>query len=273
MTQLPALLIVVPLLAAPLCFLLRQARACWALAVVVTWLALFASWALLQQTLETGTISYALGSWGPPFGIELRVDPLNAFVLLIVTGISAIVVSASQSSLRDEIPISRHYLFFAAYLLCMTGLAGMAITGDAFNVFVFLEISSLSSYALISMGRSPRALTSALQYLMLGTIGGTFILLGIGMLYMYTGTLNMVDLAARLQATGVNRTELVALACLVVGASIKLALFPLHIWLPNAYTYAPSVVSAFLAATATNRRLAQGSQGRQRRRGRELRLT
>jgi multicomponent Na+:H+ antiporter subunit D len=168
-----------------------------------------------------------------------------------VTGICAIVLSASPRSLAQEVPERKHYQFYAVYLLCMTGLAGMTITGDAFNIFVFLEVSSLSSYALISQGTTSRALTSAMQYLVLGTIGGTFILLGIGLLYMTTGTLNIVDMSARLAELGPNRTVLVALACIGVGTSIKLAVFPLHTWLPNAYTYAPAVVTAFLAATAT----------------------
>jgi len=247
--QLPALQIVVPLLTAPLCVILRRPRACWALAMGATWFAFLAAWRLLAEVRAAGPISYQLGGWPPPGGIEYRVDVLNAFVLLIVTGVSALVLTACPRSLAKEVPEGRQYLFFAAYLLAMTGLLGMAITGDAFNLFVFLEISSLSSYALISMGRSRRALTSAFQYLVLGTLGGTFILLGIGLLYMVTGTLNMADLAA--QPVGANRTVLVALACIGVGTSIKLAVFPLHIWLPNAYTFAPSVVTALLAATAT----------------------
>jgi multicomponent Na+:H+ antiporter subunit D len=249
--QLPGLLIAVPLLSAPVCVLLRNARACWAWALLLTWLSLSASVTLLAETLATGRISYHVGDWEPPFGIELAVDPLNAFVLVIVTGVAAVVMSAAPRSLSAELPAAKHYLFFAAYLLCMTGLAGMTITGDAFNVFVFLEIASLSSYALVSLGRSPRALTAALQYLMLGTIGGTFILLGIGMLYMKTGSLNMADIAVRLQAAGADRVVLAGLAFLTVGSSIKLALFPLSIWLPNAYTYAPSIVTAFMAATST----------------------
>jgi multicomponent Na+:H+ antiporter subunit D len=249
--DLPALLIAVPLLAATLCLIVRRARWTWALAVVVTWGTFLDARYLLQSVLTNGPISYAEGGHLPPWGIELRVDLLNALVLVIVTGICAIVVTASPRSLDQEVPRRKHYLFFAVYLLCMTGLAGMTITGDAFNVFVFLEISSLSSYALISQGSTPRALTSAIQYLVMGTIGGTFILLGIGMIYMVTGTLNIVDMAVQLQAVGPNRTVLVALACIGVGAGIKLAVFPLHIWLPNAYTYAPAVVTAFLAATAT----------------------
>ena len=127
----------------------------------------------------------------------------------------------------------------------------MTVTGDAFNLFVFLEISSLSSYVLIAMGPDRRGLTAAYQYLIMGTIGATFILIAVGMLYLVTGTLNMADLAGRIPDLADNRTLRTAFAFLTVGMGIKLAMFPLHLWLPNAYTYAPSAVTAFLAATAT----------------------
>jgi multicomponent Na+:H+ antiporter subunit D len=249
--DLPALQIAVPLLSAAVCLLVRRPRAAWAVAMAVAWSSFAGACVLLSRVLHSGPISYAEGGWQPPWGIELRVDLLNALVLMVVTGICAIVLTASPRSLDQEIWREHHHKFFALYLLCMTGLAGMTITGDAFNVFVFLEISSLSSYALIAQGTTRRALTSSFQYLVMGTIGGTFILLGIGMIYMVTGTLNIADMAVQLAAVGPNRTVLVALACIGIGTGIKLAVFPLHIWLPNAYTYAPAIVTAFLAATAT----------------------
>jgi multicomponent Na+:H+ antiporter subunit D len=137
------------------------------------------------------------------------------------------------------------------YALCLAGLLGIAATGDGFNLFVFLEISSLSTYVLIAMGRDRRALMAAYQYLIMGTIGATFIVIGVGLLYLMTGTLNLADMAMRLTGVTETRPVLAALAFLTVGICLKLALFPLHLWLPNAYAYAPSAVTAFLAATAT----------------------
>ncbi|MCG8459362.1 MAG: monovalent cation/H+ antiporter subunit D family protein [Holophagales bacterium] len=251
MENLPILQVVLPLLAAPVCVLLRRATPAWAVASAVSWAGVWISFQLLSRVLADGSISYAVGGWEPPWGIELRIEPINAFVLLIVSIVSALVILAAPRSFAREVPAGRHYLAYAAFLLCQTGLLGMTTAGDAFNIFVFLEISSLSSYALISMGPHRRALTSAFRYLILGTTGGTFLLLGIGLLYMATGTLNIVDLNHRLGEVGYDRTVLVGLACVVVGTSIKLALLPLGAWLPNAYTYAPSAVTAFLAATAT----------------------
>ncbi len=249
--HLPILLIVVPLVSAPLCVLLRQKTLVWAFASLVCLASLCMASMLLIRVLEEGVISYAIGGWIAPWGIEYRVDTINAYVLLLVSIIAAVLMFFALPSVVDEISGKQHYLFYTAYLLCLTGLMGIAITGDAFNVFVFLEISSLSSYTLIAMGRDRRALTASYQYLLMGTLGATFIVIGIGLMYMMTGTLNMFDLSQRLPPMFETRTAMVAFAFLTVGMLIKLAMFPLHMWLPNAYCYAPSLVTAFLAATAT----------------------
>ena len=251
-SHLPILVVLVPLLAAPVCLMLRHRALVTGFAIAVTWVTFATSVLLMLRVLEQGILSYELGGWPPPWGIEYRIDLLNAFVLILVAGIGAIVATWSPASISVELPrYRRHYLFYTAYLLCLTGLLGIAATGDLFNVFVFLEISALSSYVLISMGQDRRALTSAYQYLIMGTLGATFILIGIGLLYMMTGTLNMADMAVQLEAVRDTRTVLVAFGFFVVGISVKMALFPLHLWLPNAYAYAPSVVTAFIAATAT----------------------
>jgi multicomponent Na+:H+ antiporter subunit D len=249
--HLPALQVVAPLIAAPICVLVYRPRLAWGLATVVSWTAFAIAIGLLVKVLDGGVISYPLGGWAAPWGIEYRVDIVNAYVLLIISGISSIVLLFARTSVEREIPPERIYLFYTSWLLCVTGLLGIAITGDAFNLFVFLEISSLSSYALISFGSDRRALTAAYRYLIMGTIAATFILIGIGLLYMMTGTLNMADLRIRVPQVADTRTVVVAFAFLTVGISLKVALFPLHVWLPNAYTYAPSAVSALLAATAT----------------------
>ena len=249
--QLPALQVVIPLLAAPLCLLLYRPFATWLLTVVTSAATLVISTLLLTQVLDSGPIDYTFGGWAAPFGIAYRIDLVNAYVLLIVSAISTVVSVFARLSVAAEIEASNQGIFYTAWLLCLTGLLGIAITGDAFNLFVFLEISSLSSYVLIAMGQDRRALTASYQYLIMGTIGATFILIGVGLLYALTGTLNMADLAERLPAVADTRTARAGFAFLTVGIALKIALFPLHLWLPNAYAYAPSAVSAFLAATAT----------------------
>ena len=249
--HLPVLQVVLPLVAAPLCLLLARSVWAWLLAFMTSLAALVISIVLLREVYTGEVLSYAIGGWAAPWGIEYRVDAVNAFILIIVTAISVVALMFAKTSVAQEVASDKQGLFYTAWLLCLTGLLGIAITGDAFNLFVFLEISSLSSYVLIGLGQDRRALTASFQYLVMGTIGATFILIGIGLLYMVTGTLNMMDLAARLAVLGDSRTVQTALAFLTVGIGLKLALFPLHLWLPNAYTYAPSAVTVFLAATAT----------------------
>jgi len=249
--HLPVLVVVLPLVAAPLCVIVRRPVAVLALALTVVWLVFGMAVALQVEVARHGVVSYDLGGWAPPWGIEYRLDPLGAFVLTLVAGIGALVLSWSPWTLASEIPRERRYLFLALYLLSFTGLLGICSTGDLFNAFVFLEISSLSSYALISMGTDRRALRAAFQYLVLGTVGATFYLIGVGLMYMMTGTLTMADMVVRLGQVSDTRTILVAFGFISVGLALKMALFPLHVWLPNAYAYAPSMVSAFLAATAT----------------------
>lgn len=249
--HLPILQVIVPLMAAPLCLFLRRPKLVWLFACIVTALTFLISALLLQQVTSTGTIVYELGGWSAPWGIEYRIDTLNALLLLIISAISAVVLLAARTSLEKEITGDRHTYFYMLYLLSLTGMLGILATGDAFNVFVFLEISSLSAYALIAMGKDRRALWASYQYLIMGTIGATFILIGIGLMYQMTGTLNMQDLAARLPEVAETRTVFVSYAFIIVGVCLKLALFPLHLWLPNAYAYAPSIVTAMLAATAT----------------------
>ena len=249
--QLAALAVVVPLIAAPAAVLVRGATAAWAIATAACGFAFAAALMLATDVAAHGTLSYALGSWPAPWGIEYRIDALSAFVLVLVSGIATVVAAFARRSAAAELPADQLYLFYAMFCLCAAGLLGMTATGDAFNLFVFMEIASLSSYVLIALGRDRRALVAAYQYLILGTIGATFFVIGVGMLYLATGTLNLADMAGRLAGVPDSRPVLAALAFITVGVSLKLALFPLHLWLPNAYAYAPSAVTAFLAATAT----------------------
>lgn len=251
--QLPALAVVTPLVAAPVTLLLPQGRVPWAWATIVSWLTFAVCIFLLREVAEAGVISYHLGDWAPPLGIEYRVDLANALVLVLVSGIAAVVFPFAYRPVKLEIDERQSPFFYTAMLICLTGLLGVAITGDAFNIFVFLEISSLSTYALVAMGarRDRRALTAAFNYLVMGTIGATFFVIGVGLLYQATGTLNLADLHDRLAASGQTRVVDAAFAFIVVGVGLKVAMFPMHLWLPGAYTYAPSAVTAFLAATAT----------------------
>lgn len=253
----PALIVVIPMVAAPIAAVLPSGRLAWLLAIATTGASLLMALAMLAQIsamdAPDAAISYSMGGWAPPGGIEFRIDALNALVLVLVSAIGLIAAVFGLPSVEKEIYRPKHAMFFAAYMICFMGLIGVTATGDAFNLFVFLEISSIATYVLVALGsgRDRRALPAASSYLLMGTIGASFFVVGVGFLYGVTGTLNMAELSERLQGQGDNRAVLAGYAFIFVGLGIKAAMFPLHQWLPNAYAYSPSFVTTFLAATAT----------------------
>lgn len=251
-SQIPALPVVLPMVAAPICILLRRGNLPWAFATLVAFLSFAASIQLLMMVRAEGVIDYAMGGWAAPFGIVYRIDGVNAILLALISGVASVVLPYARQSVAREIREEQTSYFYGMFLVCLMGLMGVVATGDAFNVFVFIEISSLSTYTLIAMGarQDRRALTAAFTYLVLGTIGATFFVIGLGLLYAATGTLNMVDLYERLAGVD-DRVVRAAFAFIVTGFGLKLAMFPMHRWLPDAYTFAPSVITIFLAATAT----------------------
>jgi len=249
--QFPALIIVFPLIMALLINVVGwwKKGLCFYMALLAISASFISSLGILKTVINKGTIHYRLGNWEPPWGIEYVVDHLNAFILVIVSFISLVVTIYSKKSIEKEIP-EKIPQFYTVFTLLMMGLLGITITGDAFNLYVLLEIASLASYGLIAMGDDKAPLAS-FNYLIMGTIGACFYLLGVGYLYIVTGSLNMADLSQLLPELYQSKAVIVAFAFFLVGVSIKMALFPLHVWLPDAYTHAPSTVSAFVASTMT----------------------
>ena len=249
--QYPALLVIVPLISA---FLISAAgwvnrRLCFPIAVAALSVTVYSSVGLLMRVLDEGVIIYRLGGWSPPFGIAYYVDHLNGLVLPVVAVVALLNLIASKKSIAQEFP-EKTGPFYTLYVLMVTGLLGIVVTGDAFNLYVLLEIASLTGYGLIAMGEE-RAPFATLNYVYMGTIGACFYLLGVGYLYIVTGSLNMMDIAGILPALYQSKAVLAAFIICMVGLWLKMALFPLHAWLPNAYTFAPSAASSLIAPLVT----------------------
>ena len=249
--QLPAIIVIAPLVISFLIFFssLWYKRIAYLLAVMAMSICLLASVGILQWVIVDGTISYWLGGWQPPWGIEYRIDHLNAVMLVLVSVLGLLAAVQANSSVARELP-EKTTLFWSLYIFMITGLLGICITGDLFNLFVLLEVASLSGYALISMGEKG-ALYASFRYIVIGTIGASFYLLGVGYLYIASGSLNMADLSQLLPKLYHSKTVLAGFAFIFIGLSIKMALFPLHGWLPDAYACAPSAVSAAVAPLVT----------------------
>ncbi len=248
--HLPVLLVVVPLLAAILTPLVaaaapRAVRGLTAGTAVATALLALAGAA---RVLEAGTQRYHVGGWAPPWGIELVLDPLGAFVAVVVTGVTACGL-VYAAGFDDPRLADRQGATAALLLLVLAGLTGMVVAGDLFNLFVFLEVASLASYAVIAVAGGP-ALLAAFRYVVLGSLGASLYLLGVAYLYFLTGTLNVADLAERVPGADAPRLVATAAGLMAIGLGIKMGVFPLHGWLPDVYTHAPAPVAALLAPVA-----------------------
>ena len=196
-------------------------------------------------------IYYPIGGWGRPYGIELRIDIISSIVLITINTIASVVMFYSLKATPREVGIKKIGHFYSVFMMLLAGLTGIVISNDVFNIYVFLEISSLTSYALIASRGTHFALRAAFNYLIIGTLGASFYLIGVGFIYSTTGTLNINDIAVNIPPIKDNPIVQIGTIFIVVGLSVKSALFPLHAWLSKIYAYAPSAVSAFMAATVT----------------------
>lgn len=250
--NLPALLIVVPLLAALLASGAGwvNRRAPFRISVVALAVSFICAALLLLQIVRTGiAVEYRMAGWAGPMGIVYVIDHLSALVLMVIMAVSLINLIANKKIIDLEFK-GKEGSFHSLYVLFTAGLAGMTATGDAFNLYVLLEIASLSGYALIGLGNS-RAPYTTLNYLFLGTIGATFYLLGVGYLYIATGTLNMADLSSILPGMMDSNIVLFAFFICLTGLMVKMALFPVHGWLPGAYSECTPPAAGLIAPLTT----------------------
>jgi len=199
----------------------------------------------LVSLARHGVPSYAIGGWAAPLGIELRFDRISAITVVFGLVVALAILFAHRPA-RGFAP--RPALFHALVLINLGGLNGFAITGDLFNLYVFLELASVSAYALVAAGREPGAALAAIKYLLAGAVSSLLVLLGIGLMFALTGSLNMADVAVRLPEVSAHGAVALALAAFTVGFLVKAAVFPLHFWLPDAHASAPGPVSALLSA-------------------------
>ena len=235
----PVLIVLLPLTAAllsPFFSYFHKQMGKW-VAVASLFGAFLCSVGLLMQTVQDGgqAVHYWMGNWAPPLGIEFVIDPVNAIIVTMITFLAMMTAIFSTPFLKKS-----NWLYMAGYytlmaLLCV-GLSGMTLTGDVFNLYVYLEIASLSGYGLIALGGNKGTL-AAFRYLLIGTIAASLYLLGIGFLYAMTGSLNMADLSGLLQGQMDSPLIAVAVALFIAAFGIKAALFPFHGWQPDAYTY------------------------------------
>lgn len=249
MSQLLPLAACVPLVAGALVPALARGRPGLArgLALAAASFCTVAAALLTRRVALEGPFSYALGGWEPPWGIELRFDELSAAAVLI-SFIVLLVLLYSGPYARRAVPAQRITWYYSLLLINLGGMIGFVVTGDLFNLFVFMELAAVSGYALVAVGGGRTAALAAFKYLMAGSVSSALILFCIGVVFALTGSLNMADITLRLVEVEARAPLLLALAGMTVGFLVKAGLFPLHVWLPDAHAIAPTPINAVSSA-------------------------
>ncbi|SNR63670.1 monovalent cation/H+ antiporter subunit D family protein [Halorubrum vacuolatum] len=228
----------------PVAASLKWKQAGWTLATIITASTLALAVAVARIVHEHGTIEYVIAGIGErSFGIEFYVDEFSMLVVLLTLLISLGVL------VYTRVGGPRGNFFYAGFLLLVGGMLGVVFTGDVFNLYVFLEIMAISSYALVSSSKYRWSTYAAFKYLLVGTVGASFYLLGVALIFAATGTLNMQDLAIQIGEAGyTDPVVITAFALMAVGLAVKIALFPVHTWLADAHASAPDGISAVISS-------------------------
>jgi len=207
----------------------------------------FTTFVLMLLSLLTinQEIVYNVGNWKPPFGIVLVLDGFSCLVLIIVNLIGFFSTLFSVEYIEKMFTSKLRY--YSLFLLMLAGMNGVVLTGDLFNLFVFLEIASVASYALVGFGCEARELEASFKYLVMSSIASTFILLAVALIYGRFGTLNMAHVSLMVQKYGMDNVIKFSAVLLFCGLAVKAALVPFHAWLPDAHPSAPAPISAMLS--------------------------
>jgi len=239
--------VILPALIAPIiAFVMRHDITLARIASVTGTLALVAITVGLTVAADSGeTFAYRLGNWPAPFGIVLVLDRLSAAMVLLTSVLALLVLWHAIATGWD----SRGRHFHALFQFQLMGICGAFLTGDVFNLFVFFEVLLIASYGLMIHAGGRERLQAGLQYVVMNLAGSTLFLFALGVIYATTGTLNIADLAAKVQAIPPEDSAMIRVAAmlLLVVFMIKGALFPVQFWLPATYANAPAPVAALFA--------------------------
>jgi multicomponent Na+:H+ antiporter subunit D len=251
-TQAPFLVVAIPLFTALIMGvfgLIYPSIVRWVGGIGISFAAI-SSVVLFNTVSSNGIQEYFFGNWPAPIGIAYSVDHLNALMILLIYVVAFFAFIYSLKSVPFEIKKNKHAFYYTLYFLLISGLVGITITGDAFNLYVLFEICALSSYALLASG-GKKTYLATFYYLLIGSIGACFYLIGVAYLFIKTGSLNMAHIFELIPPIYFTKSILIGFIFINLGLFIKMALFPVHGWLPNIYTKAPISTTCLLAPLGT----------------------
>ncbi|RPI03277.1 MAG: NADH/ubiquinone/plastoquinone (complex I) [Calditrichaeota bacterium] len=198
---------------------------------------------VIYPGLNDRCLVYEMGNWPLPFGIALVLDSFSGFMLVVVLLLAVTSLLYSMPYLEM---VGRDWKYYALFMLMLAGMCGVVLTGDIFNLFVFMEIGLLAAFALVAFGCQAEEYEASFKYAVMGTVSSTLILFGIAILYSSTSTLTMAKIAALLPDLS-PKVVWGAGALLLAGFGLKSAIMPFHAWLPDAHSSAPAPISAMLS--------------------------
>lgn len=244
--------IILPIFSASGTLLLRNQKNFAYAITSLTCIALFLlSCSILQTIFYQGDISYHFGGWIPPVGIEFKFNKINTFFIILISLVALVTFMQGRKILFQEVETMKVNIFCSVFLVAVIGFIGVVLTNDFFNLYVFIEISSLASYALVSISNNKVSLKAAFYYLIIGTVAATLILIGVGYLYAASGTLNMDDFASKLPALKHHSAVKIGFVLILSGLLVKSGLFPLHNWFIQSYKTTSAFIVPFLSSTSS----------------------
>ena len=236
--------IIIPLLAAFIIALISGKKDDWAIIIsVIAILSIVVLSVYAFFGMDAQTTTYSMGNWEIPYGIALVLDPFSAFMLLMVSIISLTSMIFSIQYIRH---LSMDWKYYSLFMLLLSGMNGVIMTGDLFNLFVFMEIALIAAFALVAYGSRAEEFEASFKYAVMGAVSSTIVLIGIAVTYSATSTLTMSRIAEILP----QKDPFILLwigGFFLTGFGLKAAIMPFHAWLPDAHSSAPAPISSMLS--------------------------
>ena len=243
--------LVLPILVGSSHFINRKNTLVYVLTSLTTVIIFCFSLFIALHVFAVGDIYYYFGGWIPPVGIEFKITKIKAVFAILISAVSMVTFLHGKRILFDEVDEKKIASFCGVFLLCNAGFLGIISTNDFFNLYVFIEVASLTSYALVAISNNKASFKAAFNYLIIGTIAATFILIGIGYIYAASGTLNIDDFISKFPGLLNSKSTKIGYHLILVGLLVKSGLFPLHTWFVDSYKTTNSFILPFLSGVSS----------------------